>query len=260
MIDTHCHLTFPHFENRVEKLLEDAATRGVNGAITVSTTSTDALTGLELANYFPNVWCTAGIHPLNCDEPINWDDVMLVARHERCVAFGELGLDKHYDKPPIELQRQVLDEQLQRICESGLQLPLIVHCRNAYEELVPLLQQSGLPCDRMVFHCFTGNAEDARLVLDMGAWISFTGVVTFKNAADVREAALLVPNDRIMIETDAPFLTPEPHRKIRPNEPQYSIDTAKFVASLRNNKWDAFHKGINENTERFFGIPACKLG
>ena len=255
MIDTHCHLTFDHYSDRVADVLDEAAEFEVAGAITVSTTSANALQGLALAQQFDNVWCSAGIHPLNCDEPIHWPDVLTVIRHERCVAWGELGLDNHYDEPARELQDRVLMEQLGVIVESGIDKPIIVHCRDAFTDLLPVFRACPLPGERFVFHCFTGDENDARAVLDFGAWISLTGVVTFKNGAAIRKAARLIPDDRLMIETDAPFLTPEPFRKVHPTAPRYSIETARFVAELRATDWETFHQTINENTARFFAIP-----
>ncbi|MBL1216070.1 MAG: TatD family deoxyribonuclease [Planctomycetes bacterium] len=256
MIDTHCHLTFSQLLTRVVQVLDDARSAGVAGAITVSTTSQDVLEAAGLARRFANVWFTSGVHPLNCDEPIDWPTVVAAAADPKCVAWGELGLDRHYDRPPFHLQQQVLHDQLAVISDSRIALPIVVHCRKAFDDLLPILRQSGLPADRFVFHCFTGNPDEARQVLDFGAWISFTGIVTFTNASakPIREAARMVPGDRIMIETDAPFLTPEPHRKIRTNEPQYSIATARNVAALRSEPWDEFHARINANTSRFFGI------
>lgn len=256
MIDTHCHLTFPQFRDRVREVVNDAAERGVHGAITVSTTTSDAGRALAIAKMLPNVWSTAGVHPLNCDEPIAWADLLAAARDEKCVAWGELGLDHHYAEPPRDLQNRVLHEQLEVIAGSGISLPVIVHCRDAFDDLIPIFRSSGLPPERFVFHCFTGDEAAAKKVLDFGAWISFTGIVTFKNAKAIQAAAKIVPDDRIMIETDAPFLTPEPHRKVRPNEPKFAIDTARFVAELRGAAWEHFHSRINENTVRFFGLPA----
>lgn len=255
MIDTHCHLTFSQYTGRIERVLADAVQCGVAGAITVSTTTRDAASALALAHEYDNLWSSAGVHPLNCNEPIDWEQMLTAARDDRCVAWGELGLDYHYEDPPRDLQHQVLDEQLDVIAWSGINLPIIVHCRNAYPELLEIFRATNLAPNRFVFHCFTGNQNDARLVLDFGAWISFTGIVTFKNAREVQAAAKIAPDDRIMIETDAPFLTPEPHRKIRPNEPKFAIDTARFVADLRGQSWPRFHDIINENTARFFGIP-----
>jgi len=260
MIDTHCHLTFPQYEGRIESVLAEARAHGVAGAITISTTTDDAKRCLEVARRFPNVWCSAGVHPLNCDEPIHWPDLLEVARDSQCVAWGELGLDNHYDQPARSIQDRVLEEQLRFIESSGIDRPIVVHCRESFDDLLPVFRASKQPPERFVFHCFTGNADDARHVLDFGAWISLTGIVTFRNARDVREAAKLIPDDRIMIETDAPFCTPEPYRKVRPNAPRYAIETARVVAELRNTPWEAFHELINRNTERFFGIPmeACR--
>lgn len=255
MLDTHCHLTFSQFRNQIDRVLQSAAERGVAGVITVSTTTSDVIECIQLARNYPMIWCTAGVHPLNCDEPIDWPMMVSAAADDKCIAWGELGLDNHYDKPLRSLQDKVLFEQLAVVQNSGIDLPVVVHCRKAYAELISILKDSNLHSNKFVFHCFTGNESEARLVLDFGAMISFTGIVTFKNAQDVQAAAKLVPDDRIMIETDSPFLTPEPHRKIRTNEPQYAMDTAKFVAKLRGNDWHEFHNNININTNRFFGIP-----
>lgn len=254
VIDTHCHLTFPQFDSRVEAVLDAARAAGVLGAITVCTTTSNAAACLRLTREHPNLWCSAGVHPLHSDEPADWGEMLRVAREERCVAFGELGLDKHYDRPPLDAQRRILREQLDAIAGSGLDLPIIVHCREAFDELLPTFRECGLAGERFVFHCFTGDADEARAVLDFGAMISFTGIVTFRNARDIQEAAKITPLDRIMIETDAPFLTPEPHRKVHPNEPKYAMDTARFVAQLRGESWEAFHAAIDANTRRYFGI------
>ena len=136
--------------------------------------------------------------------------------------------------------------------------PLVLHCRDAFDDLIAVLRRTSFDPSRMVFHCFTGRPDDARKVLDFGAWISFTGIVTFQNARDVAEAAKLVPSDRIMVETDSPFLTPEPHRKVRPNEPKYAMTTARALAELRGESWDDFHAAINRNTERFFGMSGVE--
>ncbi len=259
MIDTHCHLTFPDYEGRIDQTLADAKAAGVLGAITISTTTEDALHALAIAEDYDNVWCSAGVHPLYSDRaPHHWENLRKVARSDRCVAWGELGLDNHYDKPPKEIQRAVLEEELEFIYSCWMaddtNKPIILHCRDAFQDLVPVLRAAPFIPANYVFHCFTGDTEDMKLLLDFGAQVSFTGAVTFNNSKAIQEAAKLAPLDRIMVETDAPFLTPEPHRKIRPNEPQYAIDTARFLAELRGEDWDDFHNAINDNTERFFGI------
>lgn len=268
MIDTHCHLTFPDFEGRVPEVLRRARRAGVSGAITVSTSTANAPECLALARAHPSVWCTAGVHPLYSDDPLalphDWGVMRRVGSDPKCVAWGELGLDEHYDKPALSTQIAVLEEQLAHLgswAREGLVKPVVVHCREAFGRLVPMLKGSGLDPSRFVFHCFTGTPEDMRLVLDLGAWVSFTGVVTYKNAAGVREAARMVPRDRMMVETDAPFLSPEPNRSVRPCEPWMVSLTARALAAIHGVAegdeagWGAFHDQLNRNTAAFFGIP-----
>ncbi|MEZ6242301.1 MAG: TatD family hydrolase [Phycisphaerales bacterium] len=258
MIDTHCHLTFPDFAGRIDEVLDEARGLGVTGAITISTTSHDAEAIRNVVDSHDNVWCSAGVHPLYSDKgPHDWDAIHRLARHPKCVAFGELGLDNHYSKPPSEVQRRVLADQLARLEQwksEGLAKPVVLHCREAFDDLIPILRETSLDPSRFVFHCFTGTPEDARKALDFGAMISFTGVVTYKNAPEVAEAAALVPLDRIMCETDAPFLSPEPKRGVRPCVPGFTRYTAEHVAKIKGLPFNEFHSAINANTERFFGI------
>ncbi|MCC6427791.1 MAG: TatD family hydrolase [Phycisphaerales bacterium] len=259
MIDTHCHLTFSDFDGRIPQVLEHAARHEVTGAITIATTCRNALDCLELAKQYPDVWCSAGVHPLYADQaPHEWALLGQVIRDPRCVAWGELGLDNHYSDPPRALQDQVLAEQLayiESLAKQGIRKPIILHCREAFDDLLPILRSTSLDPTRFVFHCFTGTAADARKILDFGAWISFTGVVTYRNARDVQEAAKLTPADRIMVETDAPYLSPDPHRGTRPCEPWMVSLTARKLAELRSAPWDEFHRQLNDNASRFFGVP-----
>ncbi len=141
---------------------------------------------------------------------------------------------------------------------DGIDLPIVIHCREAFDDLLPILRETTLDRSRFVFHCFTGNPDDARMVLDFGAMISFTGVVTYKNAKDVAEAAKIVPRDRILIETDAPFLSPDPKRGTWPCVPAYARYTAEFVAKIRGESFPDFHEQLDANTESFFGIEVPK--
>jgi TatD DNase family protein len=257
MIDTHCHLTFPEFSGRVDAVLAAARTAGVHGAITISTTTANALECVALATERDGVYASAGVHPLYADSPCDWQDMHRAALHGKCVAWGELGLDRHYDNPPLAVQRSVLDEQLAHIrrwTAEGLAKPVIVHCREAFADLVPILEASGLPRDRFVFHCFTGTPADARMVLDFGAWISFTGVVTYPSARALREAARLVPTDRMMVETDAPFLSPQPVRGVWPNEPRHVVHVAHSLAELLGVDPHEMERTLDSNAERFFGV------
>jgi TatD DNase family protein len=264
VIDTHCHLTLDDFSastspGGVVAVLARAAAKGVTGCITISTTTVDCEAALAVAKQHANVWCTSGVHPLYSDEgPHAWERMGEVAKHPKCVAWGELGLDRHYETPAFALQRQVLDAQLDFIKSwhqaNSRTLPMVLHCREAFDDLVPVLKASSLDCTRMVFHCFTAGEREMRMLLDLGSMVSFTGVATYPNAKELHKAIALVPLDRMMIETDAPFLSPHPHRSARPCEPWMASITAAAIASQRGIAPQAFVQQINANTTRFFGM------
>lgn len=232
------------------------------GAISIATTTVDSHDTLRVAQQHEHVWCTAGVHPLYADKgPHDWDALRTIAAHPKCVAFGELGLDNHYSDPARDIQHTVLADELACIescIADGIDKPIVIHCREAFDDLIPILRSTRIAADRFVFHCFTGSPVDIRKVLDFGASVSFTGVVTYKNASDVADAAMLVPADRIMVETDAPFLSPMPKRGVRPCVPAFARYTAEFLAKIRSVPFVEFHDQIDRNTERFFGIRVPK--
>lgn len=260
VIDTHCHLTFPDFAGRVPEVLASAAAAGVRGAITVCTSSATVGEGLALARAHRGVWCTAGVHPLyTADDPRDYAALAAAARDPRCCAWGELGLDRHYDEPSLAVQHAVLAEQLALIerCDAeGLVRPVVVHCRKAVPELLPVLRASAIAPERFVFHCFTEPPEMARAVLDFGAWLSFTGVLTYKNAPEVAASAALVPLDRVMVETDAPFLSPQAVRGRRPCEPAFVVHTARALAGVKGVAEAEMFSLLEANARRFFALPA----
>ncbi len=262
MIDTHCHLTFPEFAGRCDAVLAEAAAHGVSGCVTISTTIPDAFAAHAIAKSHARVWSTVGVHPLYSDQgPHQWPQARLLAKQEKVVAFGELGLDNHYAEPSKAVQLSVLEEQLAfiRSCWDDAAIgkkPIVLHCREAFAELIPILRASALDPARMVFHCFTGTPDEMRALLDFGAMVSFTGVVTYKGAKGLHEAAKLPPRDRIMVETDAPFLSPEPVRGVRPCEPWMVKHTLAGLAAVRGEDVNALHAAVNENTARFFGLPS----
>lgn len=266
MIDTHCHLTFPDFAGKVDAVMAEARAAGVTGCITISTTTLDCLEAMRIAESHPRVWCTAGVHPLYSDKgPHLWHNLRRVHESPRCVAWGELGLDNHYDRPARNVQHAVLHEQLAYIeaCAprggkhgAPVHRPIVLHCREAFADLIPILRQTALDPTRFVFHCFTGTERDMRMLLDFGAMVSFTGVLTYHNAAEVQAAARLAPLDRIMVETDAPFLPPEPVRKQRPCRPAMVAHTLAKLAAVRGEPLERVHAAVNVNTRRFFGIEA----
>ena len=170
MIDTHCHLTFTQYEGQIPAELDRMREAGVRGCITVGTTSADSVAGLAIAEAHEGVWCSAGVHPLHSDEPVDWGALRACAQHPRCVAWGELGLDNHYATPGKAHQMAALEGQLDRMVrwrEEGIVKPVIIHCRKAFDELLPMLAASGLPRDRFVFPLLqrqrVGGAARARL-------------------------------------------------------------------------------------------------
>jgi len=257
VIDTHCHLTNSQLLHRVDEVIEDAQRVGVHTLIAVSTDGDDALAARQIAQTNSNVYFSSGIHPLHADGAWKWDYVLEAARDEKCVAWGELGLDRHYSEPEFELQEKLLEEHL-AIIEGNVDdsKPIIVHCRKAVVDLLPRFESSGINSDRFVFHCFTEGEAEARKILDFGAMISFTGVVTYKNAPEVAASARLVPLDRIMVETDAPYLSPEPVRKIRPNEPKNVVHTASHLAPLFDLSLREFELQTDQNATNFFNLPS----
>lgn len=258
MIDTHCHLTFPQFIDRVDEVLASAVSAGVSQVITISTSSPDTAACQRVANAHPSVWFSAGLHPLHCDDPNDWSQMRACGTDPRCVAWGELGLDRFHKDPPFDRQREALDAHLAHIAQwtaEGLSKPIIIHCRDAFDDLIPVLQASGLPPARFVFHCFTAGPREMQLLLEFGASVSFTGVATYRNAPALREAINMVPLDRMMVETDAPFLSPEPVRSVRPCEPAFVVHTARAIAGLRGLCMTEFESILDRNSRSFFGLP-----
>jgi len=256
MIDTHCHLTFEQLHGQLDDVLAAAERAGVQKIITIGTTPADAERAREIAERHPPVYFAAGVHP-HYAEQVELSDLPRLAElvtHEKCLAFGEMGVDYHYPDPPKAVQHELFNAQLEVIRYSEIEKPIVIHCRKAVDDVVGIIQASGIPGNRFVFHCFTEPPAEVDKVLDLGAMISFTGIVTYRNAPEVRESALKVPDDRIMIETDAPYLTPEPHRKIKPNQPCYVADTAAHLAKLREMPLQDFLDLTTANARRFFKI------
>jgi TatD DNase family protein len=241
----------------VVDVIDGAAKAGVHRMITVATDGDDAIAARELSNIDNHVFFSSGIHPLYAEGEWKWEYVRSAAQDERCVAWGELGLDRHYDKPDFALQKKLLEEHIALIeGEKDDERPIIVHCRRAVEDLLPIFKASTIAGNRFVFHCFTETPDDAMKILDLGAMISFTGVVTYKNASEVVAAAELVPIERMMVETDAPYLSPEPVRNMRPNEPKNVVHTASFIANLKGVDACDFEQQLDANAERFFRLPS----
>jgi TatD DNase family protein len=264
LIDTHCHLTYDDLAVQVDPVLRRAQEAGVGRVIAIAETVADAGAALALMESRPQVLLVAGTHPHKAGQ-VTLDELDALAdlHHgrwgsdgplKRLVAVGETGLDLHYDFATPRQQESVFRSQLDLACATNR--PVVVHAREAEDRVCDILADYPGLTDRVVFHCFSGAPDLARRILDMGFWLSFTGVVTFKNADATRSAARMTPDDRLLIETDAPFLSPEPVRKQRPCEPAFVAHTARFLAELRGVSFETLAATTTANAQRFFNLPA----
>jgi len=256
LIDTHCHLTFDQLAGDVEVVIERSRAAGVTGWITVGTDVEHNRKAIELAEKFENMYAAVGIHPHDTKDATaeTIAELKELAQNEKVVAIGETGLDFHYNYSEPPDQKRVFAAQL-KVAEK-LNLPVIVHCREAFDETMEILEQFGSEVKRVVFHCFSGSAEQAKIVLDKGFHISFTGVVTFKNAEKTRDAAKIVPLDSLMLETDCPYMSPEPMRKQKINEPALMLHTAALLAELKGMDLADFAKAVTATSRAFFSLPS----
>jgi TatD DNase family protein len=247
--DSHAHLDFPDFDVDREQVFERAREAGVQYVLAMGGARGPEYlsSGLAIAEGRENVWATAGIHPheakdANAD---HFDQLVLLASNPKIVAVGEIGLDYHYDHSPRDAQQRVFIRQME--IAAAARLPIVIHCREAWDDCLTLLEQHWKPTALGgILHCFSGTSGDARRGMDLGFCVSFAGNVTFPKAAPLREAALQIPLDRLLIETDAPFLAPVPKRGKR-NEPAYVRHTAEFLASLRGITADALGEATTRN-------------
>ena len=255
LIDTHCHLTFEQLAGDVEGLVARSRAAGVTAWITVGTDTQQNRQSIELADGFENMYAALGIHPHNAKEADDETIAQLrnLAQNQKVVAIGETGLDFHYNYSPPKDQKNAFAEQLKIARE--LNLPLIVHSRESFDETIEMLEQFGTGVEKVVFHCFSGSSEQAKIVLNHGFYISFTGVVTFKNAEPIRQAARIVPVDRLMLETDCPYMSPEPMRRQKINEPALLIHTATCLAELKEIPLADFAQKTTATTKNFFNLP-----
>jgi TatD DNase family protein len=258
-IDTHCHLTYPGLAESLPDVLARAEAAGVARMVTVGTSIADHQQVLALARTHGPVFAALGIHPHHAAETDEGYEGFLengVKANPKVVALGECGLDYHYNYAPRLLQRGVFVNQLEiarRLATASPQSapPVILHVREAHADALAILRD--FPGLKFVVHCFTGTTEECRAWLDLGAYIGLTGIVTYKNADDLQATVKLVPPDRLLLETDAPYLSPEPVRKTKTNEPAHIAHTARFLADLRGVALDELAKQTSENAIRFYG-------
>jgi TatD DNase family protein len=254
LIDTHCHLTFDGLIQDIDGVIARSKAAGVTSWLTVGTDMQENLKAIELTGKYENMYAAVGMHPHDAKDVTEDTLTRLkeLARNEKVIAIGETGLDYHYNHSLHEDQRRVFAEHLKIAAE--LDLPVIIHCRKSFEETMQVLDNHAGRVKKIVFHCFSGSAEQAKIVLDKDYYISFTGVVTFKNARIKKQAAKIVPTDRLMLETDCPYMSPEPMRKQKINEPALMVHTAKFLAELKGMDPADFANAITATSRAFFQI------
>jgi TatD DNase family protein len=252
LIDSHCHLNYEGLAERQDEVLATARARGVAGFLNISTRQSEWNDVISVAERNDDVWATVGVHPHEADAHPDLGSAALVeaAAHPRVIAIGECGLDYYYDKSDRAAQRERFDAHIQAARESGL--PLVIHTREAEADTAEMLEaavkQGGVTG---VLHCFTGSADLARKGLDLGFYVSLSGIVTFKNARDLQDTAKWLPADQMLVETDSPFLAPVPNRG-KTCEPAFVADTAAFVAELRGEDLETLAETTTANFFRLF--------
>jgi len=259
LVDTHCHLTFDPLAGELPAVIARSRAAGVTAWVTVGTSLEDSHKAIELAGQYENLYAAVGIHPHDAKAADSraLEELRGLARQEKVVAIGETGLDFHYNFSQQPDQKRVFEAHLEIAREIGL--PAVIHSREAFDETMEILDRCGGGLKGVVFHCFSGSAEQAHMVLDRGYFVSFTGVVTFKNAEVTRQAAQAVPLDRLMIETDCPYMSPEPVRSRKPNEPALMLHTAQFLAQLKGIGVDALAAATTQTATDFFGLSEPEM-
>lgn len=253
LFDSHCHLDDPRFDPDRDSVIRSLATEGVQGVVCVGSNAATSQTSLALAQAYSMVWAACGIHPHDAKEADDaaFEAVKACFMHPKACALGEIGLDYYYDLSPRDRQRQVFARQI--LLADEVNKPLILHIRDAHGEAYDILKAHRAYLHGGVVHCYSGSKEMVRQYLDLGLHISFTGSVTFKNAVNLAEAAKAVPLDRLMIETDSPYLAPVPMRGRR-NEPKYVRYVCDFLADLHGVSSGSMAELTTRNAYRFYGI------
>ena len=252
LVDSHCHLDFPDFASELDAVVARARAAGIGRLVTICTRVRKFAQVLAVAEKFPEIFCSVGTHPHNAHEELDIDAKALIAltKNPKVVAIGEAGLDYHYDNSPRAAQAQGLRQHIAAARETGL--PLVIHAREADADMARILEdETGKGAFPAVLHCFTGGRDLAFKAIELGHYVSFTGILTFKNSQALRDIAAALPVDRILVETDAPYLAPLPYRGKR-NEPAYVVETAKILAQTRGVTADEIARQTTENFFRLF--------
>jgi len=252
LVDSHCHLDFPDFASELDAVIERARRAGIGRIVTISTRVKEHAQVLAIAEKFMDVFCSVGTHPHNAQDEtdITAQDLIERAKHPKIVAIGEAGLDYHYDNSPRAAQEKSFRRHVAAARET--RLPLVIHSRDCDADMARILEEeTGQGAFPAVLHCFTGGRDLAFKAMDLGLSISFTGILTFKRSDDLRAIAKELPGERILVETDAPYLAPLPYRGKR-NEPAYVAETAKVLAEMRGVSFEAIAEQTTENFFRLF--------
>ena len=256
LIDSHCHLDFPAFSGHLPDVLERARKAGVGRMVTISTHVGRFDTYRALAEAHADVFFSIGTHPHHAaEEPdIAAADILALSQHPRCIAIGEAGLDYHYDRSPRDVQQRVFRTHIAAARDA--KLPLVVHARDADGDMIAILTEESVRGRfDAVLHCFSSGARLAEIGVELGFYVSFSGIVTFKRSDELRRIAAAMPPERLLVETDAPYLAPEPYRGKR-NEPAYVAETAKFLAGIIGMGSDEFARLTTNNFYRLFSKAA----
>jgi TatD DNase family protein len=256
LVDSHCHLDLldlSNFGGRLDGVIENARAHGVDAMLCVSISLRNFAQVLSAARTFPNVYASVGVHPNEREgnEPTNEDLARLARSDAKVIAIGETGLDYYRTSGDLEWQRERFRRHIR--AAKAARLPLIVHMRAAEADTLRILQEEGADAVGGVMHCFTADRATADAAMDLGFYISFSGIVTFASAKELREVAAHIPEDRILLETDSPYLAPVPHRG-RPNQPAYTRFTAEFIAHLRGVPVERLAEATTRNFVRLFSI------
>ena len=254
IIDTHAHLTDEKLAAELPDFLQQAAEADVLAMLCVGTTLEDSAKGVELAEKYPQIRAAVGLHPNTCCSAANgdWEKILELSKHPQVAALGETGLDRYWDDCPWDIQVDNFRRHLN--ASRDTQLPVVIHTRDCAEETLEVLKSEHDGTDLLgVMHSFTGPQSVADGCLELGLYVSFAGMVTFKNAQDIRDIAASIPLDRILVETDSPYLTPHPYRGQRPNHPAMVAHTLACIAEVRGISVQEMAQASTENAERLFG-------
>lgn len=255
-IDTHAHLQWKDYHGDFDKVLENAAQANVNYILNIGTTLETSQESVRIAEQYPHIYAAVGLHPHDAkDLPANYiTRLQTLATHKKVIAIGEIGLDFFYEHSPKEKQIETFEAQL--ILARMLDLPVSIHCRDAFEDCFTLIQKHAFK--KGVFHCFTGTWTEAKKAIELGFFISISGIITFKKSVALQDIVKNIDLSYLMIETDAPYLAPEPYRGKR-NEPAYVVQTAKKIAELKNVSLEKIGEITSYNARHLFGFKERNL-